>query len=67
MIHTVKLFCIKLVLLCFLMIKVRIIGDMVKNNCCCEKNNGQNVQEYKNRIGNNLSRPMPNPRSQIEL
>ena len=30
--------------------KVRIIGNMVKNNCCCEKNNGQNVQEYKNRI-----------------
>ena len=31
---------------------MRIIGDMVKNHCCCEKNNGQNVQEYKNRISN---------------
>ena len=29
---------------------MRIIGNMVKNNCCCEKNNRQNVQEYKNRI-----------------
>ena len=27
-----------------------IIGDMVKNNCYCEKNNRQNVHEYKNRI-----------------
>ena len=57
------LLCLNLVLLCFLIIsKVRIIGVMVKNNCCCEKNNGQNVEEYKNRIigqkkRKNLSRP----------
>ena len=32
---------------------MRIIGDiiiMVKINCCCGKNSGQNVQEHKNRI-----------------
>ena len=43
---------------------MRIVGDKVKNNCWCEKNNRQNVQEYKNRIigqkkRNNLSRPNP--------
>ena len=43
--------CLKTVfIISYTMSKVRIIGDMMKNNCCCVKNNRQDVQEYKNRI-----------------
>ena len=47
----INVLCLKIVLLCFIiMSKVRIIGDMMKHNCSYVKNNRQDVQEYKNRI-----------------